>query len=281
LPKKRTAAAWFGAVLGLAACSLEPLTGLTTDAPAGADGGGAEAGNELEEAGPAAPDGSGVSPDGGTPVGNGGGDGGISCVQMAYVRAATRTAVAGFPDPIRAHDTLIVAFDFDNGLTVVKVSDKLGNVYQPVVAGPEISYDVSGYVYAAYDVVGGVDSVSVDLDGSPTVFTVLAHEYTGIAREGFDVSAKATGSSAAADAVELPVSTATDRELVFAYGFALRIGGEGTVTTGKSMHLLQSTAGGLSEDAIVPSHGTFTPTATMLAGTQWSFRVAAFNPQPP
>jgi hypothetical protein len=173
---------------------------------------------------------------------------------------------------VTAHDSIIVGIVIDNSLTVT-LTDTLGNTFVNVL-GP-IDGNLVLSVGAAFDVIGGADSVTATIQGSMTsdVFDVYVAEYRGVS--AFDVgSFTPFGSSAAVDGmVSGAAQTTANGELI------VGIGGTqgGTAASGTGFTSLSLLDGNVFEAKIVAAPASYQATATMLSGSGWSMMMAAFK----
>jgi hypothetical protein len=230
-------------------------------APADADATAIDAAADGADAADAADAADEQVPEGGAP---------IEFVQVVASQALTGSATAtiAFALPVAAHDTLVVAADYDS-LGTLQISDTLGSHF--VAAGQPTFFGYTSTLYYALDVPsGGADTVALTLSQAPTTFfEYYIHEYSGIG--AFDGASAGTGTYPMM--VSGFTSTTAPNDLVF--GFAAT----GTATAGDGFTARSGFNNNLTEDEIVGPPGPYQATATMTAGGSWTLLMAAFRPR--
>ncbi len=200
----------------------------------------------------------------------------VAPVAIAFVQqnassagTATTLAVPYSAALVTAHDTLIVGVD-GNSAGTATVTDSLGNTFAPVV-GPIENGGLRMTIFAAFDVAGGPDTVTVTLSSAPaSFFEVYIHEYAGLV--AFDAEAAQVGTSTATDAMASGnADTHFGNELIFGYGVT------GSSVAGTSFNTRSSFHSNITEDMIVTTAGTYQATATMTAGSGWTMLMATFR----
>jgi hypothetical protein len=173
-----------------------------------------------------------------------------------------------FSQTVTAHNTLIVCVDaaIPGSATV---TDSLGNNFTAVV-GPIADFSVRFWIFAAFDVAGGSDTVTVTLSSAAnTVFEIYLHEYAGLL--GFDTGGGASGSTTGTDGITTgPIQTHFNNEMIF--GFLT----SGMANPGTGFTQRSNLDGNVTEDKVVATPGLYAATATMTAGTEWTVLMAAF-----
>ena len=183
-------------------------------------------------------------------------------------------------NPVSAHSTIIVAFNYEqpSSVSLVGVSDTLGNSYS-ILVGPAVWYfggtDEATYVAAAYDVQGGADTVTVSLSGPSDCLEVYVHEFAGLAASAaFDVGKWSGGTSNAVDGMKSGfATTAAAHELIFGFGVT------GQAIAGTGFTACSAFNANVTEYSIVNSVGSYQTTATMTSGSTWVMLMAAFRGQ--
>jgi hypothetical protein len=183
--------------------------------------------------------------------------------------SSASSLMISFTNPVVAHDTLIVCTDVATSGSA-SVTDSLGNTYTAVV-GPITDFSTRFYIFAAFDVAGGVDSVTITVTSAAnTVFEGYIHEYAGLT--AFDTGAGEDGSASGTDAMTSgPVQTHFANELIFGFGTT------GQAAPGTGFTQRSSFDGNVTEDALVTATGIYAANATMQIGTQWTMLVATFR----
>ncbi len=202
-------------------------------------------------------------------------DGAIATEPIAFVQGFANkfgTATVGqlaFAQPLAAHHAAIIGVD-SNSPGTATVTDSQGNTFTPVL-GPITNGGLRMTIFAAFDVAGGADTLTVTLSAAPSsFFEVYLHEYAGIV--AYDTGAVAVGSSTATDAMASgPADTHAAKELVFGYGVT------GSAVAGTGFTERSSFDSNITEDQIVTMQGTYDATATMTAGSGWTMLMATFR----
>jgi hypothetical protein len=194
---------------------------------------------------------------------------------IAFVQTAASKNSGGssvmitFTNPVVAHDTLIVCTDVATPGSAT-VTDSLGNTFTAVV-GPISDFSTRFYIFAAFDVAGGNDTVSIVVTvAANTAFEGYIHEYAGLV--GVDTGGGQDGSATGADAMTSgTIQTHFGNELIFGFGTT------GTATVGTGFMQRSSFDSNITEDKVVTAPGLYAATATMAAGAQWTMLMGAFR----
>jgi hypothetical protein len=175
------------------------------------------------------------------------------------------TATLGFALPVKAHDTIVVAADFDS-LGTLQVTDSLGNAYQSALS-PSTSAIACSIAYAL-DVQGGMDTVHLQLSVPPqNFFEIYIHEYSGVA--SLDGASAQNGTALLMESGY--VTTSAPADLLF--GFAVT----GTAMAGSGFTARSTFNMNLTEDELTGPPGAYEATGTMVAGGGWTMLTAAFR----
>jgi hypothetical protein len=181
--------------------------------------------------------------------------------------AQSTTVQLVFPNPVTAHDTIIVAADYDSPGTLT-VTDSLHNTYQSAI-GPVGATIPCSIVYAL-DVHGGNDTVILTLSQPPAAyFEIYVQEYSGIAALDGVASQDGTGSAMTSGTA----NTSASNDLIFAFGVG------GTIAPGSGFIARSTFNSNLTEDAIAGAPGVYGATGTMVAGSGWTLVMTAFRPR--
>jgi hypothetical protein len=201
----------------------------------------------------------------------------IDVVQASTTKPTAAITTLPFMAPVDAHDAIIVCLNYpiaDAGVTLVSLTDTLGNSYA-VVVGPVDGSNNVHYVAVALDSGAGADTLTLTLSGATNGGSdLLILEYSGLAlANAFDVSAWASGSSTATDGMQSGHATTTAaHELILGYA-------EGNVAsagTGFMEHANQSN--NVTEDRVVDAVGSYQAVATSTSGA-WTMIMATFRGQ--
>ena len=198
---------------------------------------------------------------------------GIDYVQGKSTMQTSGTSVAiAYPAAQTAGDLNLVAVMWgDTTSTVSSVTDSRGNSYALAV-GPTKATGLSSAIYYARNIAGGSNTVTVKFNQSAAYPNVNVLEYSGLDTVNpLDVSASATGSGTTANS-----GTATTRsanELIVGAGNPSS--GFTGAGSGFSSRLING-YGGISEDRVVSSTGSYNATATLTSGT-WVMQMVAFR----
>lgn len=182
-------------------------------------------------------------------------------------------ATVSFPSDLQAHDAILVATAVYNGPSLQKLTDTQGNVYAPILGPFPGTAAGRFYLYGAFDIAaGGPDAVTVSFTGAGRL-DVYVQAYRGVAATAaVDVKVATNGTSTAVDGMSSgPFTTTHPNELVFAYATAA------TAAAGTGFMLRSNAYGNVTEDEIAASPGTYTATATMTSGTNWTLLVATLR----
>jgi hypothetical protein len=191
-------------------------------------------------------------------------------VQLNAAQADPGVSVATiqFPGPVTAHDTLVVAFDYD-AYPDVTVTDSLNNVFQPAI-GP-VGTGVNCWIWYALDVAGGVDTITLTAAyAPPTFFEYYIHEYAGIS--ALDGTAGRNDATASGLMESGFVTTMAANELVFGFGVT------GTAYLGSGFTVRSQFNHNITEDRIFAAPGAIEATA-YTQDNGWTMLVATFKPR--
>jgi hypothetical protein len=202
------------------------------------------------------------------------GGGGISFVQVKSTVATSSSAVTiTMPAAQTAGNLNVVAVMWgDTTSTVSSVTDSKGNVYA-LALGPTKATGLTSAIYYAKNIAAGSNTVTVTFNQPASFPNVNVMEYSGLSTTSpLDVASGATGSGTSASSGS--VTTTSANELIIGAGNPTS-----TFTaagTGFSNRIINS-FGGISEDKVVSSTGSYNATATLTSGT-WVMQMVAFKP---
>ncbi len=160
----------------------------------------------------------------------------------------------------------------DTTSTVSSVTDSKGNVYALAV-GPTKVTGLTQSIYYAKNIAGGSNTVTVSFNQTASYPNVNVLEYSGLSTTSpLDVTAGATGSGTTANSGS--ATTTSANELIVGAGNPSSVfTGAGS---GFSNRIINS-FGGISEDKIVSSTGSYNATVTLTSGT-WVMQMVGFKP---
>jgi hypothetical protein len=154
---------------------------------------------------------------------------------------------------------------------VSSVTDSRGNSYALAV-GPTKATGLSSAIYYAKNIASGSNAVTVTFNGTVAYPNVNVLEYSGLdTANPLDVSAAATGSGTTANSGS--ATTTSANELIVGAGNPTSVfTGAGS---GFSNRVING-FGGISEDRVVSSSGSYNATASLTSGV-WVMQMAAFR----
>jgi len=202
-----------------------------------------------------------------------GGGGGISFVQVKSATATSASSItAAFTAAQTAGNLNVVAVMWgDTTSTVSSVTDSRSNAYTLAV-GPSAANGLTSAIYYAKNIAAGSNTVTVTFNKAAGWPNINVMEYSGLdTATPLDVVSSASGSGTTANSGSATTTSATE----------LIVGAGNPVTTftaagsGFSNRIINS-FGGISEDKIVTSTGSYNATATMTSGG-WIMQMAAFR----
>src|SRR6202040_1334983 len=155
--------------------------------------------------------------------------------------------------------------------TVSAVTDSKGNVYTLAV-GPTQGTGLTSAIYYARKIAGGSNTLTVTFNRTAAYPNVNALEYSGLdAASPLDVGAGAVGNGTTGNSGSKTTTSAN--ELI------VGVGNPSTVFTGPGTgfsNRMINAFGGIAEDKIVNSTGSYNATATLTSGA-WVMQMAAFR----
>jgi IPT/TIG domain len=215
----------------------------------------------------------------------GGGGGGISFVQVKSGVATSGSSVSvTYPATQTAGNLNVVGVMWgDTTSTVSSVMDSRGNAYTLAV-GPTQTSGLTSSIYYAKNIAAGSNTVTVTFNQTAGWPNVNVLEYSGLdTASPLDVAATASGSGMTANSGS--ATTTSANELIVGAG---NPSGVFTAAGSGFRNRIINSFGGISEDRIVTSTGSYNATATMTSGA-WVMQMATFrasgqsssNPPPP
>jgi hypothetical protein len=197
----------------------------------------------------------------------------IAYMQSKSVTQSSGASVAiAYPAAEVAGDLNVVAVMWgDTTASVSSVTDNKGNAYALAV-GPTKGTGLTSSIYYAKNIAGGSTTVTVTFNRSASYPNVNVLEYSGLdTTNPLDVSAAAIGSGTTASSGSATTRAAS--ELIVGAGnpsSVFKSAGSGFTSR------LINAFGGISEDKIVSSTGSYNATATLTSGS-WVMQMAAFR----
>ncbi len=201
---------------------------------------------------------------------------------IAYVQSKSATLTSGSSEAIAfsaaqtAGNLNVVAVMWgDTTSTVTSVTDSKGNTYALAV-GPTKATGLTSAIYYAKNIAGGSNTVTVKFNQTAGWPNVNVLEYSGLdTANPLDVKAAATGTGTTANSGS--VTTTSASELIVGAGNPTSV--FTAAGSGFSNRIINS-FGGISEDKIVSSTGSYNATATLTSGT-WVMQMATFRASTP
>ena len=194
----------------------------------------------------------------------------------AYVQA-TAKAFSGpgssyslaFPANTTAGNLLLVAFDYNSGISPFSVTDSQGNSFFPVGNQMTSPGGTLSRVYYAKNILGGADTITVTFSAN-SGSEIYISEYTGIdPNNPVDVLANASGSAGAVSSGNATTTVAGD----VIFGFCI---GDWVCTAGSGFAARSNLNGNLVEDKLAGSAGSYAATGT--ANNGWTMQMVALKP---
>jgi hypothetical protein len=198
---------------------------------------------------------------------------GITYVQGKSATAASGSSIAiAYPGAQTAGNLNVIAVMWgDTTSTVSSVTDSNGNTYALAV-GPTKATGLTSAIYYAKKIASGGNTVTVKFSKSAAFPNVNELEYSGLDTSSpLDVSAAATGTGTTANSGSATTTSAS--ELIVGAGNPTSV--FTAAGSGFSNRIINA-FGGISEDRIVSSTGSYNATATLTSGT-WVMQMAAFR----
>ncbi len=201
-----------------------------------------------------------------------------SATGIGFVQAKSAVALSGsslaiaYPAAQTAGNLNVIAVMWGDTTSVVSsVTDSAGNIYA-VAAGPTRTSGLSSQIYYAANIVGGSNIVTVTFNQTAGWPNVNVLEYSGLDPVSpLDVVATATGKGTIANSGS--ATTTSANQLIVGAGnpsTSFKTSGSGFSTRIINLY------GGISEDEIVTSAGSYNATATLGSGT-WVMQMATFR----
>ena len=163
----------------------------------------------------------------------------------------------------------------DTTSTVSSVTDSKGNIYALAV-GPTKASGLTSAIYYAKNIASGSSTVTVKFNQTASYPNVNVLEYSGLdTANPLDVRAAATGSGTTANSGS--ATTTSANELIVGAGNPTSV--FKSPGSGFNSRVINA-FGGISEDKVVSSTGSYNATATLTSGT-WVMQMAIFRASGP
>ncbi len=207
-------------------------------------------------------------------VSSAGAGGGV--INFVQVKAATATSGSSLAIAMSAAQTagnlnVVAVMWGDITSTVSSVTDSKGNIYALAV-GPTRSSPLSSAIYYAKNIVAGSNTVTVTFNQTASFPNVNVTEYSGLDMTNpLDVTSSATGSGTTANSGS--ATTTASNELIVGVGNPTSV--FTAAGSGFTSRIINS-FGGISEDKVVSSAGSYNATATLTSGG-WVMQMVAFR----
>src|SRR6185437_7855165 len=182
----------------------------------------------------------------------------------------TGSASLAFSTDTKAGDVILIGFNFDQSVTPSSVTDSQGNVYTEVGTQLTTPGGVHGRVYYAKNIVGGPDTVTVNLSGQADFLEMYLTEYSGAdPNNPIDAQAGGTGTTGAVSSGN--AATTASGDVIYGYCVSDAVCTEGSGFTARST-LVEN----LTEDGLVGSAGSYAAIGTSNSG--WLMQMVALRP---
>jgi len=207
-----------------------------------------------------------------------------SAIKFVQVKSATpqtpaSTVSVAYAAAQTAGNLNIVAVGWnDSTSSITSLTDSRGNTY--ALAGVlTTGTNLRQAIYYAKNILGGSNTVTVNLNQAAAFVDVRALEYSGLSTTApLDVTAAASGSGSTASAG--PVTTTSANELVFA---AAMTGGVMNSAGSGFTARIKTADGDIGEDMMVAATGSYTATAPVTpynGSSTWLMQMATFKAGP-
>ena len=199
---------------------------------------------------------------------------------FVQVKSATQTASASVAVTYTVAQTagnlnVVAVMWGDTTSTVSSVTDSKGNIYALAV-GPTKASGLTSATYYAKNIASGSNTVTVKFNQTASYPNVNVLEYSGLdTANPLDVRAAATGSGTTANSGS--ATTTSVNELIVGAGNPTSVfRSPGSGFTSRVINAF----GGISEDKVVSSTGSYNATAALSSGT-WVMQMATFRASGP
>jgi IPT/TIG domain len=199
-----------------------------------------------------------------------------AAVKFVQVNYMTSTSASFLTTPYLSQQTagnlnVVAVMWGDTARAVSSVTDSKGNSYA-LAAGPNKATGLTSAIYYAKNIASGSNMVTVTFNGTAAYPNVNVLEYSGLdTGNPLDASAAAMGSGTTANSGTATTSSAN--ELIVGAGNPSS--GFTAAGSGFSSRTING-FGGISEDRVVSSTGSYNATAALTSGT-WVMQMAAFR----
>jgi hypothetical protein len=199
-----------------------------------------------------------------------------AAVKFVQVNYMTSTSASFLTTPYLSQQTagnlnVVAVMWGDTARAVSSVTDSKGNSYA-LAAGPTKATGLTSAIYYAKNIASGSNMVTVTFNGTAAYPNVNVLEYSGLdTGNPLDASAAAMGSGTTANSGTATTSSAN--ELIVGAGNPSS--GFTAAGSGFSSRTING-FGGISEDRVVSSTGSYNATAALTSGT-WVMQMAAFR----
>ena len=195
---------------------------------------------------------------------------------FVQVKSATLTSGASEAITFTAAQTagnlnVVAVMWGDTTSAVSSVTDSKGNIYALAV-GPTKASGLTSAIYYAKNIASGSNTVTVKFNQTASYPNVNVLEYSGLdTANPLDVRAAATGNGTTANSGS--ATTTSPNELIVGAGNPTSVfKSPGSGFTSRVINAF----GGISEDKVVSSTGSYNATATLSSGT-WVMQMATFR----
>jgi len=179
-----------------------------------------------------------------------------------------------------AGNCIIVAFKFSDNAAFVSLADSRGNTYTQCGAEfDNTTLRVRSRIYAAYNIAGGTNTVTLTISTAPTDdIRLWIAEFSGLATSAAnDLNAGQNGTAGSGGSMtSTSVTPSANGELIF--GFF--VPGSGPVSAGSGFTAISTSGGNLTEYLVQATAASIAATGTdsFGPGDPYTGKVATFKP---
>ena len=202
---------------------------------------------------------------------------GGTSASIAFVQAAAKATSASatslttsFTANTLAGDVILVGFDFSTSASASSITDSQGNTFTEVGSQLTSPGGSRSRVYAAKNIKGGADTVTVTLSGSSSWLEIYLTEYSGVDTvTPVDAQAGASGSAASVSSGNATTTQAGD----VIYGYCVA---DWKCSAGSGFAARSTLNDNLIEDMQAGAAGSYAAKAT--ANNGWTMQLVALKP---
>ncbi len=207
-----------------------------------------------------------------------------SLVQGCHGFTGGTTATATFGSNVTAWNFIVVGFNIDPANSLTSITDSLGNTYHAAIGPTDSSGNSRCYIYYAFNITGGANTITVIRGSTAGFATISASEFSGMQTgDSLDKTAGVgQASTTAYDSGNTATTTQSDELLI---GFLCTDQTTPlTFTAGASYTLdtqsLEATSGSHTQQLeyqVVAATGAYKATGTVSAAIVGVAQIATFK----